>query len=287
MLDAARNGHRTLIMGILNVTPDSFSDGGKYPGVAAAIEAAKQLVAAGADIIDIGGESTRPATFQTGIFPGITEEMNRVLPVIAGVCAALPALPISIDTYHAATAEAALTAGACLINDVSAMRADSDMAALAGKTGAVVCLMHMNGLPGNIADAMDDADAVAAVKAHLQERVDAAIAAGVLRERILVDPGLGFGKSTKQNLELLRRQRELLLPGIPLLVGASRKRFLGSALGGAPVHERLEATCAASAVSILNGAAILRVHDVLEVKKTALVTDAIMHAGDTAQGCSL
>jgi dihydropteroate synthase len=271
------DSRRTLIMGILNVTPDSFSDGGRFVTAEDAIAAAKQMVHLGADIIDVGGESTRPATFAGGTGVDFEEEADRIAPVVEGLCRALPDLPISIDTYRAQTAELALECGACFINDVSAFRADPRMQEVAAKSGAMVCLMHMNGIPGCIAHSMAEPDVTAAVRLHLTERAEAAERAGVAKGHILLDPGLGFGKSTEQNLELLRRQRELLEPGYPLLIGASRKRFLGAALGGAAVEDRLEGTLASAAVSIMNGASILRVHDVLAVKRTAMVTDAIVH----------
>ena len=277
MLHAADTGKRTLIMGILNVTPDSFSDGGKFVTPEDAVRAGMRMAEMGADILDIGGESTRPATFSAGTRVSQEMEADRIAPVVEGLARALPDMPISIDTYRAKTAQIAIDCGACFINDVSALRADSDMAATAAKCGAVVCLMHMNGLPGAIADRMTDADVTAAVRDHLQERANAAMAAGVARSHIVLDPGLGFGKSTGQNLELLRRQRELLTPGFPLLVGASRKRFLGAALGGTATADRLEGTRASAAIAIMNGAAILRVHDVREVKRAAMVTDAILN----------
>jgi dihydropteroate synthase len=263
-------------MGILNVTPDSFSDGGKFQSVENALEQAERMIADGADILDIGGESTRPATFQCGASISIDEELRRVIPIIAHISRRFPGTPLSIDTYKAVVANAAVDAGAVLINDISAMRADPDMAHTMAETGAAVCLMHLLGLPGRIEVRPMYVDVVREVRDHLKERALAAEMAGILRERIVLDPGIGFGKTTQHNLELLRRQRELVFTEYPLLIGTSRKSTIGVVLDGAPPSDRLEGTAATIALAIANGAAIVRVHDVKEMRRVARMTDAIV-----------
>jgi dihydropteroate synthase len=263
-------------MGILNVTPDSFSDGGRFLDPAAAVEHAARMAAEGADIVDVGGESTRPATFASGAPLPEAEERARVVPVIAAIAARLPDLPISIDTYKASVAASALQAGAGLINDISALRADPEMSGLAARSGAPVCLMHMPGLPTAMPAQPEYADAPAEVLAFLAERCAMAERAGIARESILVDPGIGFGKSALQNLDLLRRLDLLAGLGYPVLVGTSRKMFIGTVLGGLPPEQRLEGTAATVAVAIAKGAAVVRVHDVAQMARVAAVADAIV-----------
>jgi dihydropteroate synthase len=234
------------------------------------------MIEDGADILDIGGESTRPATFRSGAALAIDEELRRVIPVIEQVSSRFPNTPLSIDTYKAAVAKRAVTAGAAMINDISAMRADPDMSRTMAETRAAVCLMHMLGLPGSINPLPKYIDVVLEVRAHLLERAEAAEKAGVLRNNIVLDPGIGFGKSTQQNLELIRRQRELLIDRYPLLIGTSRKSTIGAILDGAPPEDRLEGTAATVALAMANGASIIRVHDVKEMARVAKMTDAIV-----------
>jgi dihydropteroate synthase len=270
-LDIARRGERTLVMGILNVTPDSFSDGGRYLCAEAAIARGEAMAAEGADLIDVGGESTRP-----GASPiSAQEELDRVLPVISGLAARV-AIPISIDTTKAEVATAAVGAGAAMVNDVSAMTFDAGMADAVARLGVPVCLMHMRGEPRTMQIAPTYGDVVSEVRDWLAARVEAAVAAGVRPERIVVDPGFGFGKTVEHNLTLVRRLREIASLGYPVLLGVSRKSTIGAVLGGAPPDERLEGTAAAVAIGIANGAAIVRVHDVREMVRVVRVADAIV-----------
>jgi dihydropteroate synthase len=278
LLDSAWRGERTLVMGVLNVTPDSFSDGGRFLDLSVAADHAERMAAEGADIVDVGGESTRPATFASGKPLPEEEEMARVLPVITAIAARLPELPISIDTYKASVAANAIAAGAAMINDVSALRADPEMSALAARSGAPVCLMHMPGLPAALPAAPAYSDVVRDVCDFLARLCAEAEAAGIARASIVIDPGIGFGKSAQQNLELLRRLREISEVGYPVLVGVSRKSFIGAVLGGLPPGERLEGTAAAVAIAIANGASVVRVHDVGEMARVARVADAIVRA---------
>jgi dihydropteroate synthase len=273
-------GKRTLIMGILNVTPDSFSDGGLYLDSEKAATRALQLFDEGADILDIGGESTRPGARTAAVT--VEEELRRVLPVITTLKKQLPNALISIDTSKAAVARAAIAAGAEIVNDVSALRSDPQMARTVAdlKCGAV--LMHMRGRPEEWRTLPPPSDIVLQVKRELREWVEAAVLAGVRRERIAVDPGFGFGKNFEQNYPLLARFQELQSLGFPLLVGTSRKSFLGRALAkdgkDAPVADRLYANLAAHTALILKGAHILRTHDVKPAVEAARLADAIMGA---------
>ncbi|MCW3095218.1 MAG: Dihydropteroate synthase [Chthonomonadaceae bacterium] len=275
LLEAARTGRRTLIMGVLNVTPDSFSDGGRFFVPDEALAHAERMVAEGADILDIGGESTRPATFATGTPLDVDEELRRILPIIHAIAARMPEVPISVDTYKAAVARQAVEAGAAMINDISAMRADPEMAVTVAEFGTPVCLMHMPGLPTALPIKPAYQDVVREVREHLMERAAAARAAGIAPENIVLDPGIGFGKTVAHNLELLRRLRELTSL-YPLLLGASRKSTIGKVLGDLPPEDRLEGTAATVALSIANGAAIVRVHDVKEMARVARMSDAIV-----------
>ncbi len=261
--------NRPLVMGVLNVTPDSFSDGGRYLSLTSAIDHAHDMVAEGADILDIGGESTRP-----GSEPVDTEEeMNRVLPVIKELSSEVSA-PISIDTQKAEVAAAALQAGAEVINDVSALRTDPQMAALAADAGVPVVLMHMQGTPKNMQKDPTYGEVVRDVREWLRERVEYAASAGVPAAHIIVDPGFGFGKTPQQNLELLRRLNELHELGLPILVGTSRKSTIGAVLN-APEDERLYGTLATVAACALAGAHIVRVHDVRPALEVIEVCEAI------------
>ncbi len=258
-------------MGILNVTPDSFSDGGRYLQRDAALRRGVEMASAGADIIDVGGESTRPGSQSVPA----DEEMRRVLPVIEGL-AAEPGLVISVDTRKAAVARAALEAGASMVNDISALTADPEMADVVASHGASVCLMHMRGTPATMqADPQYD-DVVAEVAKYLRERAEAAVEAGIERDLIVIDPGFGFGKTLYHNLEMLRRIREFTALGYPVMVGTSRKSMLGALLGGVSPEDRTEGTAATVALAIAGGASLVRVHDVREMWRVVSVTDAVV-----------
>ncbi len=267
---------RTLILGVLNVTPDSFSDGGLYSTVDAAVRQAHQLVADGTDVLDIGGESTRPATFGDHSPLPASEELARILPVITRVAAELPHVPISVDTYKTEVARAALDAGAALINDISGLTYDPQMAALAAERGVPIILMHLLGSPRDIPLKPVYTDVVADIKAFFDRQIAFAVSCGVRRDQIWLDPGLGFGKTAQHNLEILRRLSEFQTFGLPVVVGASRKRFLGHILGTDDPNDRKEGSAATVALSIAAGAAAVRVHDVKEMARVAKVTDAIV-----------
>jgi len=269
-------GRQTLVMGVLNVTPDSFSDGGLYADPEIAIAHAHQMVADGAHLLDIGGESTRPATFRDQAPLSPAEEKRRILPVIARLAAEFPTIPISVDTYKAEVAQAALDAGAALVNDISGLTYDPAMAALVAARGVPVILMHLPGQPRDLPAHPFYADVVAEVLAFFIRQIAFAQSQGVQHDQIWLDPGLGFGKNTQHNLELLRRLPELKALGFPLVVGASRKRFLGAILGTDDPNDRKEGTAAAVALSITGGADMVRVHDVREMARVAKVSDAIV-----------
>jgi dihydropteroate synthase len=246
---------RGALVGVLNVTPDSFSDGGRYLGVEAALLQGRRLAAEGAAIVDVGGESTRP-----GSDPVSAEaELERVLPVVEGLAA--DGIAVSIDTSKAVVAEAALAAGAVLVNDVTALRGDRAMAEVVAGAGADLCLMHMLGEPRSMQDDPRYDDVVAEVEEFLAERAEAAVAAGIARERIALDPGIGFGKTLAHNLALLRALPRLARLG-PLLLGVSRKRFLGALSGRDIAEDRVAASVAAALYCYRGGAHLLRVHDV-------------------------
>ncbi len=274
-------GARTYVMGILNVTPDSFSGDGLAGDVSGALEQARRFVDAGADILDVGGESTRPGAEPVDA----DEEMRRVLPVIEALAAALPDVLISIDTYKAAVAEAALQAGAHIVNDVWGLRADPEMAAVVARYNAPVVLMHNRSNPktaevrerlGGRYVGVTYENLLEEVKAELMESVALARAAGVPDEHIILDPGIGFGKTVEQNLELIDRLDEIRALGFPVLLGPSRKSFIGYTLD-LPPDQRVEGTAAAVAIGIARGADIIRVHDVLEIARVARMADAIIH----------
>jgi dihydropteroate synthase len=260
---------RPKLMGVVNVTPDSFSDGGLYLDPEAAIRHGEGLARAGAAILDVGGESTRPGAEEVGV----AEELRRVVPVVEGL-GGIEA-QISIDTSKAAVAEAALEAGAEIVNDVTALRGDAEMAALCADREAVVVLMHMLGMPRTMQDEPRYDDVVDDVKAFLSERVEAAVAAGIAEERIWLDPGIGFGKTAEHNLELLRRLGELHELGRPLVIGTSRKSFIGR-VDGSDAGERLGGTIASSVLAAAEGAEVLRVHDVAQVGQAMAVATAIL-----------
>jgi dihydropteroate synthase len=256
-------------MGVVNVTPDSFSDGGLYLDPEAAVAHGEQLIEDGAGILDVGGESTRPGAEPVPE----EEELRRVVPVVRGLVGS--GARISIDTSKAAVATAALEAGAEIVNDVTALRGDAEMAALCADRGATVVLMHMLGEPRTMQDHPHYEDVVSEVKAFLAARLQAALDAGIAEERVWLDPGIGFGKAAAHNMELLRRLGELRELGRPLVVGTSRKSFIGK-LDGSPADRRLGGTIASSVLAAAEGADVLRVHDVAEVRQALQVAAAIL-----------
>lgn len=260
----------TVIMGIVNVTPDSFYDGGKRFDSARAVADACEMVDAGAEILDVGGESTRPGAQPVSF----DEELRRVLPVIRELRKNLN-VPISIDTYKEAVARAALDAGADIVNDISALQFDPAMAALVAAEGVPLILMHMQGVPRTMQREPHYRDVVQEVRDFLADRVGSANQAGIDKERLIVDPGIGFGKTLVHNLALLKNLKSLKTLGQPLLVGVSRKAFIGKLLNTASPEERLEGSLAAAVAAALSGANIMRVHDVRETVRALRVADAI------------
>jgi len=267
-IQRARTVGRVLVMGIVNVTPDSFSDGGRFHRPDAAVEHALALVEQGADLIDIGGESTRPGAEAVVL----DEELERVIPVIQALSRATET-PISIDTSKAEVMFAAAAAGASMINDVNALRGDGALEAAAGLT-LPVCLMHMQGQPRTMQAAPRYADVVHDVSEFLRSRIAACLNAGIDEERLIIDPGYGFGKTLEHNLTLLRRQNELLSIGPPLLIGISRKSMLGALTGRDSAADRLSASLAAAVIAAERGARILRVHDVAETVDALRIFEA-------------
>jgi dihydropteroate synthase len=280
-------------MGVVNVTPDSFSDGGLFLAADAAIAHALRLVRDGADIVDVGGESTRPGAESVTA----SEELGRVSPVIEGIAAAGTGVRISIDTSKAAVAAAALDAGAGLVNDVSALRADPEMTGLVADRDAECCLMHMLGEPRTMQQSPRYDDVVDDVKAFLAERLAFAVGQGVREQRVLLDPGIGFGKTVEHNLQLLRRLDELTTLGRPIVIGTSRKSFLGRVAGEsrttdpesraaaspAGVRDRLPGTLATNVLAYERGARVFRVHDVAAVRQALALTAATLGGKWTAR----
>lgn len=263
-------GGRVLVMGVINVTPDSFSDGGRFLDPEAAVDLGKQLISEGADLLDVGGESTRPGASPVSV----EEEARRVLTVVERLKKETAAV-VSVDTTKALVARAALNAGAEIINDVSAMRFDPEMICVAAEKGAGVVLMHMKDSPKDMQTSPVYADLMGDITSFLRERMEVLVAAGIPRESIVLDPGLGFGKTVAHNLELVRRLAEFGRLGRPILIGPSRKSFIGAVLD-LPVSERLEGTAAAVALSVVNGASIVRVHDVRAMVRVVRMTEAIV-----------
>jgi dihydropteroate synthase len=257
------------VMGVVNVTPDSFSDGGRFIDVGNAIEHGVQLEAEGADVLDIGGESTRPGAEPVSA----AAELDRVLPVITGLRERGASAQISIDTSKAPVAAAALDAGANLINDVTALRGDPAMAELVALRGVPCCLMHMLGEPRTMQDDPHYGDVVSDIKAFLEQRMAFAVSSGISEERILLDPGIGFGKTDDHNLEILARLDELVALGRPVVIGTSRKSFLGR-ITGRGVDDRLAATIATNVLAYERGARVFRVHDVAPVRDALVITGA-------------
>jgi dihydropteroate synthase len=264
-------GSRTHVMGILNATPDSFSDGGRFAAADRALAHAREMAAAGADIIDIGGESTRP-----GAAPVTEEEeLRRIIPLIERLSAELT-VPISVDTYKSSVARKALEAGASIINDISGLRFSPDMAKVAADFGAAVVIMHIKGTPRDMQQNPVYTDVVGEVTAYLEEGIELAVRAGVDREKIMVDPGIGFGKNLEHNLTILNRLDEFKSLGRPIVLGTSRKKFIGTILDIPAPEQRVDGTAATVALGIERGAAIVRVHDVARMAQTARMTDAIL-----------
>jgi len=275
-------GERTLVMGVLNVTPDSFSDGGRFFDVDAAVARALEIERAGADILDIGGESTRPGS--EGV--SASEEMRRVIPVLEKLRGKLT-IPVSIDTSKSEVAEAAIFQGAQILNDVTALRADPGLAKIAARHGLPLILMHMRGDPRTMQKKAFARDVLRDVTTGLKHAAARARRAGVAKSQIVLDAGIGFGKSAAQNYELLQKMPELARLGYPLLVGTSRKRFLTKAPGADPNADRIWGTAATVTAAILGGAHIVRVHDVAETVHVVRVADAIANprsvAGESAK----
>ncbi len=278
-------GARTYLMGILNITPDSFSGDGiiaKGDALQVSLEQAREFLAAGADILDVGGESTRPGSAPVSA----DEELARVLPVVRGLSKQFPDALISIDTYKAVVAEEAFKAGAHILNDVWALRADPNLASVAAKYNAPVILMHNRSNPasvqvreqlGNAYSGAEYQDLIEDIKRELMESVEIARRAGVQESHIILDPGIGFGKTREHNLELINRLDEIRALGFPVLLGPSRKSFIGYTLD-LPPDQRVEGTAAAVAVGITRGADIVRVHDVLPISRVVRMTDALVRS---------
>jgi len=259
----------TLIMGILNVTPDSFSDGGMYYDVTQAIEFALQMAEEGADIIDVGGESTRPGAKTVEL----QKECDRILPVIEGIRTKSDIL-ISIDTYKSEVARQSIATGAGMVNDISGMTFDPNMVDIIKESGLPVVIMHIKGTPKNMQKNPYYEDLMQELTEYFEERKKFARAKGILDQQIIFDPGIGFGKRPQDNFQLLRELKKIVDMGFPVLIGPSKKSFIGLTLN-LPVDQRLEGTAAAVTTGILKGARIVRVHDVKEMKRVALITDAI------------
>jgi dihydropteroate synthase len=267
-------GERTLVMGVLNITPDSFSDGGEFFLPDRAVAHAEQMIAHGADIIDIGGESTRPGS----AFVTEEEELQRVIPVIERLAAKSP-VPISIDTTKSSVARAAIAAGAEIVNDISGLRFDPSIADEVAKAKAGLVLMHSRGTPKTMQELPPVDDIMSEVIGELRTSVLVAEARGVARDRIAIDPGIGFGKTLEQNLELIAKLDQLAIAfaDFPIMIGTSRKSFIGKLLDNAPAGQRLHGTIASVVASVMNGAHIVRVHDVKAAVEALVVVDAIVN----------
>jgi len=261
---------KTYIMGILNVTPDSFADGGLYFDKSSAIERAYQIVEEGADIIDIGGESTRPGSEPNSI----KEELKRTIPVIEAISKKIK-VPISIDTYKSEVAKAALDAGASMVNDISGLRFDPRMPDVVSEFKVPVVIMHIKGKPQDMQQNPVYDALIPEIIDYFRMGIKIATGAGISEDKIIIDPGIGFGKTFDHNLEIINNLREFTFLQKPILVGPSRKAFIGKILGDVPATERLEGTAAAVSISIINGANVVRVHDVKEMVKVAKVADAV------------
>ncbi len=264
---------RSLVMGILNVTPDSFSDGGRFAAAGAAVPQAERMLAEGADILDIGGESTRPGAADVPA----EEQLRRIVPVIERLRSGHPDAILSVDTRSAAVAAEALDVGVDIVNDVSALQHDPAMAAVVAGRGVPVVLMHMKGTPGTMLQEAHYENVVAEVIEYFRQRVAQLETAGIERSRMIIDPGIGFAKNTFHNLEVLRRVEQLHVLGLPVMVGPSRKRFIGNVLGIEAADQRLCGTLAVVALCALAGVQIVRVHDVVPARQVAQLVHAIRH----------
>ncbi len=269
--------HRTQVMGVINVTPDSFSDGGKHFDPAEAKRHAAQLVDDGADWLDVGGESSRPGAEPVGL----EEELRRLLPVLEGLQGL--GVPVSVDTYRAETARRALELGAAMVNDISALRMDPALAEVVAEAGCPCVLMHMLGTPKTMQQAPEYGDVVGDICTFFEERMAAAVAAGMREEQIWLDPGFGFGKTVDHNLEMLRRLGEFKRFGRPVLIGTSNKSTIGTVLG-LPVDERTEGTAATVAIGVAMGADCVRVHDVKTMARVVQMSDAIIRGRNEDNG---
>ncbi len=262
-------GEKSFVMGILNITEDSFSDGGKYINADKAIERAIKMVEDGADILDIGAESTRPGAIPVSE----EEELERIVPIVEKL-SKLVKVPISIDTYKSEVAKYSLRAGADIINDITGLKGESTMAEVVSDNDAYVIIMHMQGTPQTMQSNPEYQDVVSDICLDLKESFSIAEIAGIKKEKVIIDPGIGFGKSTNHNLEIIKRVGEFKIFGAPILIGASRKSMIGNVLN-LPVNERVEGSLAVAASSVMNGASIIRVHDVKETKRTLIMIDSI------------
>ncbi|WP_373479050.1 dihydropteroate synthase [Geminocystis sp.] len=264
-------GDRTFLMGILNVTPDSFSDGGQFNGIEKALKQAQKMISDGADIVDIGGQSTRPNAQQITL----EEELERVIPVISALRQQSD-IPISIDTTRAIVAEKAVTVGADIVNDISGGTFDQEMLPLVAKLNVPIILMHIRGNPETMANFTDYQDLIGDINQFFQERINQAITWGIKKEHIILDPGIGFAKNYQQNLEILRNIKIIKNLGFPVLIGTSRKSFIGTILKQENPLERIWGTAATCGYAITQGADILRIHDVKEIYDIAKVTDTLI-----------
>mgnify|MGYP002011362926 CR=1 FL=1 len=263
-------GRKTLVMGIINVTPDSFSDGGKYVKIKNAINHAKKMVNDGADIIDVGGESTRPGADEVSI----SEELRRVIPVVESIRSNFPDLLISIDTTKSVVAHEAVKAGADIINDVSGLDSDIDMVGMVANLKVPIIIMHMKGNPRNMQINPKYKNLIGEITSFFEKKIKIATELGINRNLIIIDPGIGFGKTINHNFEIISKLKEFSKLDLPIMIGPSRKSFIGKTLN-LPVESRIEGTSATITASILNGANIVRVHDVLEMKRVAEITEKI------------
>jgi dihydropteroate synthase len=261
---------KTYIMGILNVTPDSFSDGGHFFNKDRAVEQAFRMIEDGADIIDVGGESTRPGAAEVSV----KEEIKRVVPIIKAITKQA-SVPVSIDTFKSSVAEAAVSAGASMINDISGLRFDPKMPDLAAKIKVPVVIMHIQGTPKNMQRNPSYKALIPEIMDYLREGISITRRSGISDEKIIIDPGIGFGKTVAHNLEIINRLNEFAGLEKPILLGHSRKSFIGNILDNAPAADRLEGTAAAAAIGIFNGANIIRVHDIKEMARVARIADEI------------
>ncbi|MCX8069880.1 MAG: dihydropteroate synthase [Thermodesulfovibrionales bacterium] len=261
---------KTYVMGILNTTPDSFSDGGLYYSFNDAIRHALSMVEQGADIIDIGGESTRPGSEPVSL----QEEISRTIPVIKEL-SRLTSIPISIDTYKSEVAQRAIDAGASIVNDISGLAFDKDMASVVARNNVPIIVMHIKGKPKDMQEQPEYESLISELLDYFRERISIALEAGIKEENIIIDPGIGFGKTFKHNLEIINNLSEFKAFQRPIAIGLSRKSFIGAILGNLPPKERLEGTLSATSIAIYNGANIVRVHDVKETVMAAKIVDAI------------